>query len=207
MQLQFDTDVLERSGEKVGSLEHIVLNPETLQIVYVSVQPSEMELDELLVPVGAIDSADDMEVQLAIDEDEFDSLKPFSTYYNIAPPPDTEETEEPGLPLVPAEPAIGAATGIESIAFTPILREQTVIPGQDVTIDRDTVAYAPDGEVGKVHRIDVSDETKRIVALVVKGGRLHEVDLDVPVEVVGEFTSDTVTLKVAQKDLRPVIDV
>src|SRR5450759_3784191 len=202
MQLQFNCDVLERTDEKVGALEHIVLNRETLEVVYLVVQPAEMEMDEVLVPFGSVEWADDMIVQLAIGKEAFEGLKPFETYYNVAPPPETEPPEEPGVPLVPAEPPVGAATGIESIAYTPILEENINISASDVVVDYTTVAYATDGEVGKLKRVDANDETKRVMAFVVEADRIVEHDLDVPIDVVSNITQEAITLSARKSDLQ-----
>lgn len=200
MQFRFGSEVRERDDSRLGELTRAVYNPQTEQVASLVVQPSAIEQGEVLVPIGAVRSADDEAVSLEIDHDQFlDDLDSFEDIRNLAPPPETEEPEEPGLPGVPPEPPIGAATGIESIAYTPIIQEDIHVPRDDVVLDSNTEVWASDGELGRLREVDVNDETHRVTTLVVAHGFVFVEHTPIPIDLVSVINSEHVLLNVPKR--------
>ena len=142
---------------------------------------------------------DDEIVQLALSEDEFEDLDVYSLSHNVAPPPDrdfADVDEEDELAPGSESPPVGAATGIESIAFVPIVEEDLYIPGGDGVFDRSTEVWATDGLVGHVRAVNMEDETGRISGVVVRHGTIFTHEIAVPVEYVETMRTDTVVLNV-----------
>ena len=195
MQFQFGAEVRQRDGGKIGDLTRLVFDPGTRQIVSLVVERG-FEAEEVVVPIGTVQSADDEAVQLELTEDQFAEMEPFEVTRNVAPPPDTEPDEEEALPDVPDVPAIGAATGIESIAYTPILEEEMYVPTGNQVIDSHTSVWATDGQLGNLKEVRVSDETERIASLIVERGFVFKHDYDLPMDLVAGVRSENIVLTV-----------
>jgi uncharacterized protein YrrD len=201
MDFDFGADVRRPDGEKLGELRHVVYDPDTTQIVYLVVEHSGFEGREVLVPIGAVEGADDDAVTLELSRQQFDSLRDFVTDRNVAPPPDAANITEDEItePVnVPDVPPVGAATGVESIAFTPIVQEIRHIPGRDEVIDGNSVVWATDGEVGKVRVVEMNDQTERITGFVVEKGLIFHHDLFVPIDWVENIRPEVIVLNVDQ---------
>jgi hypothetical protein len=145
--------------------------------------PEGVEADFRMMPIGAVDSADRMEIFTELSPEQFNDLPRYAEVRNIAPPPladnlEDEENKEPEV--VPDVPPVGAATGVESIAFTPILQEDTAVPPDDSVIDASFTVRATDGVVGQVHEVIVDNETNRITRLGVNRGTVFTHEVDIP---------------------------
>lgn len=200
MDLHLGADVRQRDGHRFGALHRIVYDPETQQVEFLVVEHAGMDDRDVLVPIGAVQSADNNVIYLELSREQFDSLENFVDHvHNIAPPPDAANVTDDEItdPVdVPDVPAVGAATGVESIAFTPLVEEIVHVPPIDEVIDGDTTVWATDGEIGRVKHVLVSDETDRITALVVEKGFIFHHDIEIPMEWVENIRPETVVLTV-----------
>lgn len=204
MELHFGGDVRGREDEKLGTLRRVLFDPETFEVISLIIHHGGPDDRLVQVPVGAIDVADHDGIVLALSSDQLSELGEAGESHNIAPPPtaDNLETQEEIAPVdVPDVPAVGAATGVESIAFTPIVEETSFAPGQADGIDSDTVIAALDGELGQVADVLVDDETKRIRGFAVEKGLIFKHDIEVPREAVTEYRPGTIVLNVPRSDL------
>lgn len=205
MNFQLGADVRRPDGGKLGELHRVVYDPETQQIVSLIVTHNMLDGREVIVPVGVVRTADDESVELATSEDQFDSFEDFATVRNVAPPLD-EGDPVPDLIHHPVDvadiPSIGAASGIESIAYTPLVEEDIHVATGDQVLDKSTTIWATDGQVGHLTQIRVSDETSRIQSLIVERGFFFKHDTDVPFDDVKTVKSETIVLSVPRSDLR-----
>lgn len=203
MDFQFGAAVSSRDGIRLGDLHAVVFDRATGEVRSLVVDPDGQEADYRLMPVGAVDDADQVEIFVTLSEDQFTNLPRFAEVRNIAPPPtaDNLEDEEPGEdqlePLdVPDIPAIGAATGIESIAFTPVLEEEIAVPTEDSVIDNGFIVRATDGDVGQVREVVIDDQTNRITWLGVARGTVFEHEVDIPAGWLREIGPDWIAINV-----------
>jgi sporulation protein YlmC with PRC-barrel domain len=199
MEFHFGTAVEPSDGIRYGDLRRVVYDPETLEVVYLVVETADTDDDEILVPMGSIESADADIVQAALSTEQFDSLDQFAWSRNLAPPPnrdyaDIDEEDEiaPGT----ESPPVGAATGIESIAFTPIIEEEEYIPTGDGVIDADTEVWGTDGLLGKLRAVEVDDQTRRMASFTVREGTIFTHDVAVPVDWVDVIRPESIALTV-----------
>lgn len=199
MDFQFGAAVSSRDGIRVGDLHKVVFDRATGEVTSLVVDPDGLEADFRLMPIGAVNSADRMEIFVALSSDQFTDLPRYAEVRNIAPPPladnlEDEENKEPDI--VPDVPPVGAATGVESIAFTPILQEDTAVPPQDSVIDASFTVRATDGVVGQVHEVIVDDETNRITRLGVNRGTVFTHEVDIPAGWLREIGPDWIRISV-----------
>ncbi len=201
MDFHFGSRVLGNNDIGVGELTRIVYDPEGWTIDCLIAESAHMGERELQVPLDVVDTTDDEIVQLSISEDEFENLDEFSRSHNVSPPPDrdfADVDQEDELAPGSASPPVGAATGIESIAFVPIVEEDLYIPSGDGVIDRSTEVWATDGLAGNVRAVTMDNNTRRISGVVVRHGTVFTHEIMVPVELVESMRTDAVVLKVAR---------
>jgi sporulation protein YlmC with PRC-barrel domain len=199
MEFHFGARVLGMDEIGLGELTRVVYDPETWRIDVLIAQSVRMGERELQVPLNVVETTDDETVQLSLSEDEFEDLDVYSWSHNVAPPPDrdfADVDEEDELAPGSESPPIGAATGIETIAFTPIIEEDVFIPSGDGVIDRLTEVWATDGLVGSVRTVNVDDQTGNISRLLVRHGTIFTHEIEVPVEYVETMRTDTIVLNV-----------
>ena len=102
---------------------------------------------------------------------------------------------------------VGAATGVESIAYTPVVHEHLHVPTGDQVLDHDTTVWATDGEVGHVVQVRVHDETRQIESLMAERGALRKHARFVPADAIDTIGGEAITLAVGSGDLQDPFDV
>lgn len=200
MDFQFGAEVRRPDGGKLGELRRVIYDPDTAQLVSLVVTHTSVDGREVVVPIGTVNSADDGAVALAVTEAQFDTFEDFVLEErNIAPPPDAAEVTSDLIhdPIDVADNLpIGAATGIESIAFTPMIEELDNVPPGDFVLDSQTAVWATDCEVGQLRRIRVSDETDRVQSMLVERGTFFKHETEIPFNTVESVQAETIVLAV-----------
>lgn len=199
MDFHFGAYVSSRDGVRLGDLHAVVFDRATGEVTSLVVDPDGQEAEYRLLPIGAVDSGDATEVFAALTNDQFVDLPRFAEVRNIAPPPtaDNLETDENLEPEnVPDIPPVGAATGVESIAFTPVLEEEIAVPAEDSVIDNGFTVRATDGDVGQVQDIVIDNQTNRITYVSVARGTVFEHDVDIPAGWLREIGPDWIGINV-----------
>jgi sporulation protein YlmC with PRC-barrel domain len=199
MEFHFGARVLGNDEVGLGELTRIVYVPESREIDFLIAQSAHLGERELQVPLDVVETTDDESVKVSMSENEFEDLDEYSFSHNVSPPPDRDFADvnhEDELAPGSASPPVGAATGIESIAFIPIVEEDVYIPSGDGVIDRSTEVWATDGLSGNVRAVTMDDESRRISGVVVRHGTIFTHEILVPVEYVESMRTDTIVLKV-----------
>lgn len=209
MDYQLGAEVRRSDAGKVGEVQRIVVDPETQQVVSLVVMENRVDGHEVVVPIGLVNAADSGAVELAIDQARFEQLEAFRRTVNVAPPPDavnvtSDEIKDPVD--VPDVLPVGAATGIESIAYTPVLDEALNVQPGDVVLDGETTVYATDGEAGRVFSVRVNDETERVESLLATHGLFPERQIVVPWQAVRSAETGSIVLSVPRSGLTSLDD-
>jgi hypothetical protein len=197
----FGADVIPTDGGTAGELLRAVYDPATWEVVALVVQHagfgSLSEVD-MLVPIGLVSGTEFGIVDLTVTQEQFDQLEPFADARNVAPPPDRDHSADLDEELmdVPDVPPVGAATGVESIAFTPIIEESTHVPAYEGIVDGRSIVWATDGEAGRLVAISIDGETRRLRTILVRRGSVFTKDAPVPIEWVADVNPETIVLNV-----------
>ncbi len=199
MEFHLGAQVRNPDGEVLGTLQRVVYQPESSQVVSLVVLHAGWSERQVFVLIGQVNRADDEAVEIGISAEQYDELDIYSETRNVAPPPDAPEVSSDLVhePMdVPDVLPIGAATGVESIAFTPIIEELSyLLPGEEV-IDHATVVWAIDGEVGRVSSVLVDDETMQLSGFQVQRGVVFTHFARVPMDWVENILPETIVLTV-----------
>jgi uncharacterized protein YrrD len=199
MEFHFGSQVQRNDGERLGELTRVVYEGDNRTIDFLVAQSVHMGERELKIPLETIQTTDDETVQVDLTGDEFEALEEYSSSHNVAPPPDRDFADIDGEDeLAPGSetPPVGAATGIESIAFTPIVEESVYIPSGDGVIDRSTEVWATDGLVGNVRGVTIDDTSRRMRELLVKHGTIFTHESVVPAQYIESMRTDAIVLTV-----------
>jgi len=199
MEFHLGAQMRNPDGEVLGTLQRVVYQQESSRVVSLVALHGGWSEREVFVPIGQVQAADDEAVEITLRGDQYDMLDIYSETRNVAPPPDAAEVSSDLVhePVdVPDVLPVGAATGVESIAFTPIVEELSyVLPGEQV-IDHSTVVWAIDGEVGKVSSVLVDDETMQLSGFLAQRGVIFTHSARVPMGWVENVLPETIVLTV-----------
>lgn len=102
MQFKQGTKVHTYDGKDVGSVDRVVLNPNTKEVTHIVIRKGFLLTEDKLVPLDIIASATDEEVKLRQDAVDLDKLPPFEETYYIGL--DEEEAAEAAYPAGLASP-------------------------------------------------------------------------------------------------------
>jgi hypothetical protein len=206
MDFRFGADVEDGNGVHLGTLSRAVYDPATGEIVAIACRRTEVVDREVLVPIGTVQSSEGDILYLELNDDQVDALDDFVVSRNVAPPPDPwspEAVEHAEASDMPSVSPMGAAAGIESIAFTPIVEEGLDVPSGDQVLDETTAVWASDADIGRIGVVVGDDETRRLKSIVVTGSL--SADVEVPVSAIASIQTGTVVLKFSRADVEALI--
>jgi sporulation protein YlmC with PRC-barrel domain len=197
--------IFDRNGERLGSLKHVVVDPSTSQVADIVLGESGLLGRDVIVPVSSVGQAEPDRVDLTLDREQAHALEDFVTTSYQAPPPGMFAGSPwvSGALITDGIGPVGAASGIESIAYTPVVDTIEQIPPGDVDVAPGTEVWATDGKIGHVRDIVTEEQTGKIRGLVVEGGRFfsHK-DYEVSLAQVAEIADDRVSLKMSKAELK-----
>ena len=187
-------------------MKHVIVDPNTKEVADVVLEQSGIMGRDVVVPIGAVNKAGRESVELALDKEQARALPDFILTKYETPPPDLVSAYPwaTGALIAQGMAPVGAAAGLESIAFAPIVDTTEQIPPGDVDLSPGTEVWATDGKIGSIRDVIVDEETRRIRGFVVEKGFLLHTDTEVSLDQVAQIAKDRVTLKDSKADLHPV---
>ena len=211
MEFKDGTEVKTSNGDKVGTIDRVVLDPKTDQVTHVVVRKGFLLPEDKVVRVEDIASASEDTVMLRNDIENLNDLPPYEERYYV-PWEDVEDRHAAG-PNKAAPyywyPPVGAAWwGTPGYAgdygYAPYLTPVEVvhnIPEGTVALKKGAKVYSSEGDhVGNVERLFVSAD-ERISHFVISEGLIFKSKKLVPTSWVTDVTEDEVYLSVAKKVL------
>ncbi|MGH2442142.1 MAG: hypothetical protein ACRDFX_03130 [Chloroflexota bacterium] len=201
MIFRFGADVERPDGGKLGQLTRVILDERTLEVTSFTLQRSGLYGHESVAPIGAVEAADDQVVRVALVDEQLDALPIYEIEHNVAPPPDAAEVTSDLLPEVPDVLPVGFTTGVESIAYTPVIEDTVHVPVDSLVLDKGSAAWAIDGEIGHVTEVRANDQTRLLESLIVKHGLVFTHDTEIPIASIEAIRNGAVILSVAKGDL------
>jgi uncharacterized protein YrrD len=207
-QIQFGQGVYSRDGEKLGSVDHLVLNTENNHLESLVVRQGVLAGDKL-VDIDLIEQVQDDRVVLSLPADETEQLPDFVEERFVLAPSDVS-VEQPFI-----VPAAGMGGGslfypVATTAFVtesaslyepaspnpPPIEDRSNIPPEDVMIGQGTDVVGADGhKVGTVDEV-MFDEHGRTAGFVIKEGLIFKHRLRVPMDWVESAGEDEIRLNV-----------
>lgn len=210
MKIDLGTDVFGSDGEKVGTVERIVVDSNTKAIHQFIVHRGFLTHDDKLVDVDMVSGQGDDGLRLDLTSEQVDQLPDYVEERFVQIP----EHDRDALPfIIPSAMGGGAylygapyaGRGYEGAqdsffdaapSAAPIVRDESNIPETDVMISEGTDVYGADGDkVGSVGEVLVGNNGA-INGFIVSKGLIFKKDVRVPIDWVESADGDEIRLSV-----------
>ncbi len=210
MNIDLGTDVYGSDGEKVGTVERIVIDSNTKQIHKFIVHRGFLTHDDKLVDIDMVTSSDADGLRIDLTSDQVNELPGFIEQRFVEVP----EHDRDAMPFIVPN-AMGAGTylygaphigrgyeGSQDSFFdtaptaAPVVEVESNIPETDVMISEGTDVYGSDGDkVGSVDQVLV-DDGGAITGFVVSKGFIFKKDVRIPIDWVDTTNESEIRLNI-----------
>lgn len=220
MEFREGTDVLTVSGEKVGDLERVVIDPRTRQVTHLVVGKGFLFTESRVLPIEVVDNANEDRVLLkpSVDED-LDEWPIFEETYTIpieeAGAYDRIEGTAEARTIRPAPayywyPPVGAGyAGSLAVPYYPgtVVSVERNVPKGSAALKEGAAIYSADEEhVGNVERVFTDSETDAVTHFLISRGFLFKNYKLVPANWIADATDDEIHLSVTRDVLERLPD-
>jgi uncharacterized protein YrrD len=203
MQFKEGANVFTSDGQKVGSIDRIVIDPQTKEVTHVVVQKGFLFTEDKVVPLSLVGPSTEDRVTLREDAGDLERLPDFKeTHYVWKGEEETRTAQEAGyaLPLYwyPPVNTVWWYPGYHGYAKSPyVLKTERNIPEGTVALEEGAKALSSDGEhVGDVERVFTEPQENRATHLLLSQGLLLKQRKLVPTRWVTHVFEDEVHLAV-----------
>jgi uncharacterized protein YrrD len=206
MEFRKDVDVLDAAGDKVGEVDRVVLDSRTREVTHIVVRKGFLLVEDRVVPVSLIESADDDGVRLRQFEGKLKDLPPFEEQYYVQAgvqtgPSETEATEfaHPvyAYPPVYTYPFGGPFAGTEPRVQPFVVETERNIPEGAVALKQGAKVITSDDEhVGDVDEVLTDHQSGQATHFVISSGLLLKSRKLIPYNWVSYFEEGRVYLAV-----------
>lgn len=212
MKIDLGKDVIAVDGEKIGTVDRLVLDNETHNLTKFVVHKGMIFSEDRIVDLDMVSKVDaDGNIHLSVASDDERRLPAFvEDTYRVASEEETRHLEYGTLtgtaPYAPIWIAPGGASGSYRPGEGPFfhgaettsgtLETRTNLPEDTMTMDTGTDVIGSDGDkVGEIEEL-VTDEHGNTTAFVVKSGFIFTHDVRIPIEAVERMSGDHVRLNI-----------
>jgi uncharacterized protein YrrD len=210
MQFKNDSKVYTASGQDVGHISRVVLNPKTKEVTHIVVQQGFLFTEDKVVPLDLIASATDQRVTLKANAGDLSKLPPFEeTHYVPLDPTEARAAAYPPDLAMPMYSYVPLGMGAVDYAPMPAFRAETERHTPDDTVavkEGARVITSDDKHVGNVERVFTDSAKDRATYFVVSQGLLLKTRKAIPASWVSVVTEDEVNLNVGASVLEGLPD-
>lgn len=201
MHFKKDAEVVNSDGEKAGTVDRVVLDPDSNEVTHLVVSTGFWLADSKVLPIELVNYSTDDQVVLVDDAEDLEDLPDFEqSYYvkaddsRLAGSP--EQTFAPSFywyPPMGTRWNFGAETGYSQPRYT--VRDQKNIPDGTVAIQEGAEVISRDDEkVGEVERV-ITDQEHATHFVIAEGFILKDKKL-IPVDWISQVFPDRIHLMV-----------
>lgn len=194
-----DAKIFSSAGEKIGTLERVVLDPETKKVFHIVVKQGMLFPSSKVIPFSYIDLDGDR-ITLTKNAMELKDLPDFteSSYISTDRVDDSEENAE-SVYFYPPRHIAWWTTGGRIWYPRPryILKTERTIPEETVALEEGATVISNDGEdIGNVEHIIVEESDNRASHLVISQGLLSKEHKLVPTLWITNVMEDKIYLSI-----------
>ena len=231
MQFRESAKVYTADGQEVGTIDRVVMDPETMQVSHIVVRKGWLFTEDKVVPTSLVEHATADEVRLKVGADKLDDLPEFEETHYL--PYDFDSGYATGTVATPGDAAAGSARPVYAYppmgagwlgfrsaydypmrrygagAYSSQLQATKVernIPAGTVALKEGTSVFDNTGsKVGSVARVFTDGDTHEATHLLISEGWLFKEQRLVPVDWIRDVSGDEVVhLKVGADFLQRV---
>jgi len=194
-----DADIFSSVGEKIGTLDRVVLDPETKEVSHIVVKQGMLFPSSKVIPFSYVDLDGDR-ITLTKNAMELKDLPDFteSSYITSDKTDDSEENAE-AVYFYPPRHIAWWATGGRIWYPKPryVLETEKAIPDDTVALEEGAAVVSNDGEdIGEIERVFVDQEENRATHIVVSRGLLSKEHKLVPTLWITKVMEDKIYLSI-----------
>lgn len=200
---QKNANVLSASGKQLGSLQRVVLHPETKVITDIVVQGGGLFSKEYrVVPIDLVAETTENQITLHGEAGEWESLPLFEERRIVSEGEDQFSTPTDVPPVIYGVPGVGPAviSGSEEQFVTRM--EQNIPEGTVALKEGAKVFTADDKHVGNVDRVLADPSMDRATHLIITQGLLVKEKTLIPMKWVMMLGEESVHLQVTEAELK-----
>jgi uncharacterized protein YrrD len=214
MQFRKDANVLTATGDKVGEIERVVVDPRTKEVTHLVVRKGFIFTEDKVVPVNLIASAQDDTVRLREDAGDLEGLPDFiEEHFVVVDERELARTGAPPTYLPPLGPVYWyppfgnvtvPAPVVETVPTEPpyIVDTERNIPEKTVALKEGAeVISADDEHVGDVELVLTEPEADQVTHFVISQGLLLKERKLIPYQWVNRIDEERVYLVVSSRFL------
>jgi len=209
MQFKENAEVFTSTGEKVGRIDRVVIDPKSDEVTHLVVKKGFLFTTDKVVPIGHVETTTEDRVELKAgpgDPDEFPDFE--ETHYIQAPESGTFAKRELGgiKPLAWYYPLPRGAwwrTGMGVYPGYPqppyIRKTELNIPDDTVPLEEGAKVVSTEGDhVGDVERVYAEEEEQRVTHLLISKGLVSKTRKLIPSMWVESVSEDSVRLSISK---------
>ncbi len=188
-------EVMARDGEPLGSVAYVVVQPPRLHVTNLVVSTGSLLGRDIVVPVDAVEQADEQRVHLALTKEQF-AAQP--DYVDVEYQQPTQDWQMGGLGYP------GSTVLWPTGTYFPQPESVTVnAPAGTVGLHEGMDVQSGDGHrVGSIDGLETDPSTGDLTAIAVKHGFLFTHDTVIPMEEIQGVDNDIVTLRTSHDELQ-----
>jgi uncharacterized protein YrrD len=203
MKFKEGADVFTHDGKRIGSIDRVVLDPETKEVTHLVVREGFLLTTDKVIPLSLVGPATEERVTLREDAADVEALPDFEEAHYI--PAGEADTPEAPLPVYartyywypPASYNWGSGTGYGYPIPPYVVRTERHIPEGTVALEEGAKVLSRDGHhLGNVEEILTDPEQDRATHLVISRGVLLKERKLIPTTWVSLVLEDEVHLHV-----------
>jgi uncharacterized protein YrrD len=181
MRLQKGATVSSWDGDKIGSIDRVVLNPKTKEVTHVIVEKGFLFTTDKVVPISLVGTATEDKVTLRQGASDLDKLPDFEKkyYVRVTDPQEDRAPEAEYVPPLYWYPPIGlrwwGVPGYDYATPAYVVRTERHIPEGTVPLEEGAKVVSSDGEhMGDVEAVLTDPQQDRATHLVISKGLLFK---------------------------------
>lgn len=204
MQFKKDAEVFSSQGEKIGTLDRVVMDPKTHEVVYLVVRSGHLLPEDKLIPIGLLHSVQEKRIEVKASKHDLNDLLRYDDQHyipaehqrDVVDDADTYYWYPPafGLHSMGQFPPFSVipVTSTPGINPDPTMRHTPPVESERPAVDKDVpsnmvelkegakVIARDDKHVGDIERLLIDQETDRVTHLVLSSGMLLKQSKMVP---------------------------
>lgn len=204
MKLTKDAGVFSSAGEKIGTLDRVVLDPETMDVTHLVIKEGVLFTTDNLVPIEYLDRQEGGRITLNKTADELGDLPPYdeSAYVGYDRRDYAEEADVEAADAVFWYPPIHTAWwsiggGVLVSPKPRFVKKADTLPQDVVALEEGAEVIAGDGnEIGAVEQVIVEPEEHRATHIVVGRGLITKEYKALPTSWIRDVTEEKVYLTI-----------
>lgn len=196
--IDIGAEVIGSDGQHAGKVNHVVVQPDRMQITHVVIGTGAILGRDIVVPVDVVDHIADRKLFLTLDRGELERCPNFVEVEYQQPPdgwvPPVGPYYPPGAMLWPQG----------TVYDYPQPSSITVnTPAGSIALYHGMEVVSSDGhKVGSIDAVDANSDTEDITDIVMKQGFLFTHDVRIPVDAIAAVEGDKVRLNLTRDEVQ-----